>query len=204
MTEKICHKFINENIKTLCNETFESEKKYEKESESPSKNISLNCSSRCEELCTNINSRLQKIKDIVHLRSGKPNVILIETLNYIKEHIKEIEKYIQMLNKVIYEENKAYDYVQNIFNVLDKQNENIQKIYNICSQNIVITKNNNELIFQKPESCSSLSENFINNLLSVCKEENENKNNDCENPNVEHNEIKDFNTNEFNNESYIN
>ncbi|SBT76308.1 conserved Plasmodium protein, unknown function [Plasmodium ovale] len=175
MIDKLCHKLINENIKTLCHETLGDENNLKKKNGYFTNSMSMNCSSKCEELCNNINDRLQKIKDIVHLRSTKPNAILIETLIYIKEYIKEIQKYIEMFNNVIYEENKAYAYVEDIFNSLDRQNQNIQKIYHICSKNIVITKNNNELVLQKPQSYSSLSSKFVSNLLSVCKEGNESK-----------------------------
>ncbi|EUD67937.1 hypothetical protein C922_01549 [Plasmodium inui San Antonio 1] len=172
MTEKICHKLINENIKTLCHQPLGSDDSYEKRPHgSFNSGVGVNCSAKCDELCNNINDRLQKIKDIVHLRSAKPNAVLIETLTYIKEYIKEIQKYIDLFNNVIYEENKAYAYVEDIMISLDKQNQNIQKIFHICSKNIVITKNNSELVLQKPQSYSSLSAKFVNNLLSVCKEE---------------------------------
>ncbi|GAW80177.1 hypothetical protein, conserved [Plasmodium gonderi] len=172
MTNKICHKLINENIKTLCHETPGNENGYkQKQNGSFNNSMSINCSAKCDELCNNINDRLQKIKDIVHLRSAKPNVVLIETLTDIKEYIKEIEKYIQLFNNVIHEENKAYAYVEDITSSLDKQNKNIQKIFHICSKNIVITKNNSELVLQKPQNYSSLSSKFVNNLLSVCKGE---------------------------------
>ncbi|ANQ07330.1 Uncharacterized protein PCOAH_00018080 [Plasmodium coatneyi] len=172
MTDKICHKLINENIKTLCHEPLQGDTTYGKRPHGSFNNgVGVNCSAKCDELCNNINDRLQKIKDIVHLRSAKPNAVLIETLTYIKEYIKEIQKYIDLFNNVIYEENKAYSYVEDIITSLDKQNQNIQKIFHICSKNIVITKNNSELVLQKPQSYSSLSAKFVNNLLSVCKEE---------------------------------
>ncbi|SOV76215.1 conserved Plasmodium protein, unknown function [Plasmodium sp. gorilla clade G3] len=176
MADQIYHKLINENIKMLCNDILSNEKKDEKKKEYFN-NMNINCSSKCEELCNNINDRLQKIKDIVHLRSTKANGILIETLNYIKEYIKEIEKYIQVFNKLIYEENRAYLYIEEIFNTLENQNQNIQKIYNICSKNIVITKNNNELILKNPKTCSSLSYEFVNNLINSGQEKNNNNNN---------------------------
>ncbi|KJP89396.1 hypothetical protein AK88_00839 [Plasmodium fragile] len=172
MTDKICHKLINENIKTLCHEALGSDDSYGKRSHGIFNNgVGVNCSAKCDELCNNINDRLQKIKDIVHLRSAKPNAVLIETLTYIKEYVKEIQKYIDLFNNIIYEESKAYAYVEDILTCLDKQNQNIQKIFHICSKNIVITKNNSELVLQKPQSYSSLSAQFVNNLLSVCKEE---------------------------------
>ncbi|CAA9987382.1 conserved Plasmodium protein, unknown function [Plasmodium knowlesi strain H] len=172
MTDKICHKLINENIKVLCHEPLGSNESYGKRFNGSFNNsVGVNCSAKCDELCNNINDRLQKIKDIVHLRSAKPNAVLIETLTYIKEYIKEIQKYIDLFNNVIYEENKAYAYVEDIITSLDKQNQNIQKIFHICSKNIVITKNNNELVLQKPQSYSSLSAKFVNKLLSMCKEE---------------------------------
>ncbi|KAI4839352.1 hypothetical protein MKS88_001901 [Plasmodium brasilianum] len=224
MTDKICHKLINENIKTLCHMSLRNEDNYEKKNRSFNNNMNMTCSSKCEELCNNINDRLHKIKDIVHLRSAKPNAVLIETLIYIKEFIKEIEKYIEVFNNVIYEENRAYAYVEDIFHSLDKQNQNIQKIYHICSQNIVITKNNSELVLQKPQSYSSLSAKFIKNLLNVCEgNENENKNkNDSNNESqnesqLEHqiegqnellnesqNENKNISIDECSNENYIN
>ncbi|VWU50251.1 conserved protein, unknown function [Hepatocystis sp. ex Piliocolobus tephrosceles] len=173
MTEKICHKLINENIKTLCYETLGNANNNETKNENSNYFMNTNCCTKFEELCNNINDRLQKIKDIVHLRSAKPNAILIETLNYIKIYLNEIEKQIEMFNHIIYEENKMYDYMENIFKSLDMQNENIQKIYYICSKNIVITKNNSELTLPKPQMCPSLSNQFVNNLISVCKEENE-------------------------------
>ncbi|SPJ10187.1 conserved Plasmodium protein, unknown function [Plasmodium sp. DRC-Itaito] len=173
MADHIYHKLINENIKMLCNDIQPNEKKDEKKKEYFN-NMNINCSSKCEELCNNINDRLQKIKDIVHLRSTKANSVLIETLNYIKEYIKEIEKYIQVFNKLIYEENRAYLYIEEIFNTLENQNQNIQKIYNICSKNIVITKNNNELILKNPKTCSSLSYEFCNNFMNSGQEKNNN------------------------------
>ncbi|SOV14005.1 conserved Plasmodium protein, unknown function [Plasmodium gaboni] len=179
MADKIYHKLINDNIKMLCNDILHNEKKDENKNEYFN-NMNINCSSKCEELCNNINDRLQKIKDIVHLRSTKANGILIETLNYIKEYIKEIEKYIQVFNKLIYEENRAYLYMEEIFNTLENQNQNIQKIYNICSKNIVITKNNNELILKNPKSCSSLSYGFVKNLMNSGQDNNNNNNNDKE------------------------
>ncbi|KNG77216.1 hypothetical protein PFMG_03383 [Plasmodium falciparum IGH-CR14] len=180
MADQIYHKLINENIKMLCNDLLPNEKKDEKKKEYYN-NMNINCSSKCEELCNNINDRLQKIKDIVHLRSTKANGILIETLNYIKEYIKEIEKYIQIFNKLIYEENRAYLFIEEIFNTLENQNQNIQKIYNICSKNIVITKNNNELILKNPKACSSLSYEFVNNLMNSGQQKNNNNNNNNNN-----------------------
>ncbi|CAG9480416.1 conserved Plasmodium protein, unknown function [Plasmodium vivax] len=184
MTDKICHKLINENIKTLCHEPLGSDDGYGKKPHGSFINgVGVNCSAKCDELCNNINDRLQKIKDIVHLRSAKPNAVLIETLTYIKEYIKEIQKYIDLFNNVIYEENKAYAYVEDIMTSLDKQNQNIQKIFHICSKNIVITKNNSELVLQKPQSYSSLSAKFVNNLLSVCKEEGDEQGDNAEGEN---------------------
>ncbi|CRG96660.1 conserved Plasmodium protein, unknown function [Plasmodium gallinaceum] len=204
MADKICHKLINENLKTLCEHTLPNKNDYEIKNEKFN-NININCSSKCEELCNNINERLQKIKDIVHLRSTRPNVILIDTLKYIKEYIKEIEKYIEIFNNVIHEENKAYAYFEDIFNSLNIQNQNVQKIYHICSKNIVITKNNNELILQKPQSYFSLSSKFVNNLLNICKEQNEKINeNNNENQNENKNIIENENENKNKNDNYLN
>ncbi|CRG99322.1 conserved Plasmodium protein, unknown function [Plasmodium relictum] len=204
MADKICHKLINENLKTLCENTLVNKSDYEKKNENFN-NFNINCSSKCEELCNNINERLQKIKDIVHLRSTRPNVILIDTLKYIKEYIKEIEKYIEVFNNVIYEENRAYSYIEDIYSALNNQNQNVQKIYHICSKNIVITKNNNELVLQKPQSYFSLSSKFVNNLLSICKERNGNTN-ESNNENQDDIKSEDNNKteNENKNENYLN
>lgn len=203
MVKEIYCPLVNQYVKGLCSgntgkdaHEFDFELGLEEEYEQD--NIKNQCVKKCDEMCDNMLQRLQKIKDIVHLRSSKPNVILIDTLTYVKQNLDEVKKNLDAINAILYREKKVYEIMEDIFQSLDNQHENVQKIYNICNENIVITKNNTELVIEKPEKHNSFSLSFVNDLLYKRKNQNNVKN---ETPNKMQNENNNTNNSSNGNNS---
>lgn len=172
MAEKLCHKLLNENLKIFCQEDLTNEKDFINESKNAF-DATDGCSAKCEELCNGIQERLEKIRDLIHLRSSTPNVILVDTLILIKQHVKEVKKYVEAFNNVIYEEKTAADILENIVDYVNLQNNNIEEMFQMFNQKIVITKNNTQITLKEPKGHGAFSEDFVNHLLKSQKEGNQ-------------------------------
>lgn len=168
MAEQICHKLLNENLKCFCNYDYDSLKEKDVFEEPKELFDATNgCSAKCEEMCNNIQERLRRIRDLIHLRSSTPNVILVETLIAIKQYVKEIKKYISMFNTVLSEEKNAANILEQIVDFINLQNHNVEELFHIFDKNIVVTKNNTQITLKEPQRHCAFSESLVNHLLAV-------------------------------------
>lgn len=166
MAEKICHKLLNENLKCFCdNDTLKEEDFFEEPKELF--DVTNGCSVKCQELCNNIQERLRRIRDLIHLRSSTPNVILVETFIVMKQYVKEIKKYISMFNTVLYEEKNAANMLEHLVDFINLQNQNVEEMFHMFDKNIVVTKNDTQITLKEPKRHYAFSENFVNHLLAA-------------------------------------
>lgn len=166
MAERICHKLLNENLKCFCDDDSLKEKEIFEEPKELF-DATNGCFVKCEELCNHIQNRLRRIRDLIHLRSSTPNVILVETLMLIKQYVKEIKKYISMFNAVLCEEKNAANMLEHIVDYINLQNQNVEEMFHMFNKNIVVTKNDAQITLKEPKRHCAFSENFVNHLLAV-------------------------------------